>query len=164
MELYLTNPVSPFFDGLTLLANNVLAKSLQGTSETSCDVARYPKSIKIIPLLRTNTNHFAGAVHRSFSYTPYPYRLFLMDFLYDLDLLCAFLLYSSSIKGSAFTHFCVLGGGRAICLAINGLNSMGLCTLKFLFFNPKSQIPNRKPLIIVIGRFKMPFIALFASF
>ena len=81
-----------------------------------------------------------------------------------LTLLCAFLLYSSSIKGSTFTHFCVFGGGRAICLAINGLNSIGLCTLKFLLFNPQSPIPNPKPLIIVIGRFKMPFIALFTSF
>ncbi len=68
-----------------------------------------------------------------------------------LTLLCAFLLYSSSIKGSTFTHFCVFGGGRAICLAINGLNSIGLCTLKFLLFNPqipnpKSQIPNPQSL------------------
>ena len=86
-----------------------------------------------------------------------------------LTLLCAFLLYSSSIKGSAFTHFCVFWGGRAICLVIDGLNSIGLCTLKFLLFNPKSQsqspIPNPNPASnIIIGGFKMPFIAVFASF
>ncbi len=62
-----------------------------------------------------------------------------------LTLLCAFLLYSSSIKGSAFTHFCVfLGGWRVICVVIDGLNPIGLHTLKFLLFNPNPN-PNPNP-------------------